>query len=59
MPIVIDEVVISINVDNKGGKGTPAGHGGTGDGGGEASKQQIVEECVERVMDILQQRDEP
>ena len=56
MPIVIDEVIISVNVDNK----------GTGVGGNTSRpamdkdiKQQIIEECVEQVMDIMRQQEEP
>jgi hypothetical protein len=56
MPIIIDEVVISINVENRNDKTSTT----VGQGGGQASaKQQIVEECVEQVMDILRQQQEP
>jgi hypothetical protein len=54
MPIVVEEVVISVEVTNEGagGPGTPAGGGAAGD------RQAIVEECVERVLEILRQREE-
>jgi hypothetical protein len=57
MPIVVDEVVISVDVGNEGGGGgrAPAGGGG---GGSEADRQQIVNECIERVLEILAQREE-
>lgn len=56
MPIIIDEVVISINVENRNDKASAT----VGQGGGQATaKQQIVEECVEQVMDILRQQQEP
>lgn len=52
MPIVVDEVVISVEVSNQ-------------DSGGAVStaeppekKEQLVEECVERVLEILRQKAE-
>jgi hypothetical protein len=52
VPVVVDEVVISVEVGNR-------------QAGGAASaapalqaKQQLVEECVERVLDILEQQKE-
>jgi hypothetical protein len=52
MPVVIDEVVISVEITNQ-------------DSGGVASsssvpleKQNIIDECVERILDILQQKAE-
>ncbi|WP_188708271.1 DUF5908 family protein [Neiella marina] len=53
MPLLIDEVVISIQVDNHqsgGASGRPTEL---------QNKQQIVAECVEQVMELLQQREEP
>jgi hypothetical protein len=56
MPIVIDEVVISINVENS----------ASGDKASAATlmqnaqiKQQLLEECVEQVMEMLRQKQEP
>ena len=50
MPVIIDEVVISIEVTN-------AASGGTATAPTEAdNKQAIISECVERVLDILQQK---
>lgn len=52
MPIVVDEVVISVEVANQGSGGsTPAG-------GGSEDRQAIVEECVERVIEILRRKEE-
>ncbi|GAA5216515.1 DUF5908 family protein [Corallincola platygyrae] len=53
MPIVIDEVVISVNVGNRasGGSNTRPSD--------SESKKQIIEECVEQVMEILKQQEEP
>ena len=53
MPIIVDEVVISVEVSNEasGGSATPPSALG--------ERQIIVAECVERVLDILAQRAEP
>lgn len=57
MPIVIDEVVISVEVEDR-----PAG--GTRSSAPNASpstpedKQALVAECVERVLEVLAQREE-
>ncbi len=52
MPIVVDEVVISVEVTNQ----------NSGDNSSEPSatedKQTIINECVERVLDILKQKEE-
>ena len=52
MPIIIDEIVITVDVSNK-------------DSGGSASappappqSQHVVEQCVERVLEILREREE-
>jgi len=52
MPIIVDEVVISVEVSNQasGGKTTPAP--------ATEDKQALVTECVERVLDILREREE-
>jgi len=57
MPLIVDEVVISVEVGNAeaGGSNAP--------GGGAAAqvedRQALVEECVARVLDILRDREEP
>ena len=56
MPIVVDEVVISVDVsnsDNAGGGKSPSGGGSS-----EGDRQQIVNEAVERVLQILAEREE-
>ena len=52
MPIVVDEVVISVEVSNQasGGAASPPS--------AEQDKQHLVDECVERVLDILRTREE-
>jgi hypothetical protein len=52
MPVIVDEVVISIEVTNQaaGGDATPASPG--------ENKQAIISECIERVLDILEQKGE-
>ena len=53
MPILVDEVVISVEVE-----GRPAGDTGGAPGSGSEDKQALVAECVERVLEILAQRQE-
>lgn len=52
MPIIVDEVVISVEVTNHASGGAaqapPAGQ----------ERQEIVAECVERVLDALRHREE-
>ena len=52
MPIIVDEVVISVEVTNQasGGSSTPAP--------ALQDKQTLVAECVERVLEILREREE-
>jgi len=52
MPVIVDEVVISVEVTNQ-------ASGGAASPPAPLSEQQaIVSECVERVLDILQQKTE-
>lgn len=53
MPIIVDEVVISIDVSNQAAGGAATRPSET------EEKQTLIEECVERVLDILEQRKEP
>ena len=52
MPIIVDEVVISVEVTNQASGGSTTPPSGTED------KQMLVAECVERVLDILREREE-
>ena len=61
MPIVIDEVLITVEVDNA-GTGGQAGAGAAPAAGSTPAatdKQALVAECVERVLDILAAQKEP
>lgn len=52
MPVIIDEVVISVEVTNQ----APGGAAGALSGGDE--RQAIINECVERVLEILREKGE-
>lgn len=52
MPVVVDEVVISVEVTNQAGGGAAAAPSTL------EEKQLLVNECVERVLDILKQKAE-
>ena len=60
MPIEIHELIITAAVSPKGGAGEKKAEGGGGGGGGAkgAPQKQVVEVCVEQVMDILQRKNE-
>lgn len=53
MPIIVDEVVISVEVGNpdSGGAATPPP--------ALEERQALVRECVEKVLEILREREEP
>jgi hypothetical protein len=53
MPVVVDEVVISVEV-----AGAAAGAPAAGAGAPASDPQALVAECVERVLDVLRQREE-
>ena len=53
MPIVVDEVVISVEVTNK-----ESGGGAAPPAEGAERRQAVVAECVERVLEILRERRE-
>ena len=52
MPIIIDEVVISVEVTNQDSGGASSASSSTED------RQALVNECVERVLEILKQKNE-
>ena len=52
MPIVVDEVVITVEVGNAaGGAATPSASA--------EDRQALIAECVERVLEVLRDRAEP
>jgi hypothetical protein len=53
MPVVVDEVVISVEV-----AGPQAGTQAAAPASAPQDRQALVAECVERVLDILRQREE-
>lgn len=62
MPIVVDEVVITVEVENQGAAAPSAPVASSTPGAGTtapADKQALVAECVERVLEILAERREP
>lgn len=52
MPIIVEEVVISVEVTN------PASGGGAPPPAATDDRQALVAECVERVLEILREREE-
>ncbi|HVY04711.1 MAG TPA: DUF5908 family protein [Burkholderiales bacterium] len=54
MPVIIDEIVISVEVTNQEAAAPPAAGGASP----ADDRQAIVSECVERVIDILERRQE-
>ncbi len=52
MPVIIDEVVITVEVTN------PDSGGASTSSSPPEEKQAIVSECVERVLEILKQKTE-
>jgi len=54
MPIIVDEIVISVEVSNQAAGGAGAGSAPSP----TRDKQNVVDECVERVLQILREREE-
>jgi hypothetical protein len=52
MPIIVDEVVISVEVSNQAAGGAASAPSSTD------AKQNVVSECVERVLEILREKEE-
>jgi hypothetical protein len=57
MPIIVDEVVISVEVGGGAVAGGSRG-GAPGAAMGPEEKAVLVAECVERVLDVLARREE-
>jgi len=53
MPIIVDEIVISVEVANQNpGIGAPSPSS-------SKDRQTVINECVERVLDVLKRKTEP
>jgi hypothetical protein len=53
MPVIVDEIVISVEVTNQeSGGAAPAG------GTPAEDRQALLSDCVERVLDILRRKEE-
>jgi hypothetical protein len=52
MPVIVDEVIISVEVTNQASGGAAPSASATED------KQAVIAECVERVLEILEQKAE-
>ena len=50
MPVIVDEVVISVEVSNQASGGAASTPSAT------EEKQTLISECVERVLEILEQK---
>jgi Family of unknown function (DUF5908) len=55
MPIIVDEIVISVELTNQEAGGAPAAAGGAL---AAAERQTLVNDCVERVLDVLARKEE-
>ncbi len=58
MPIVVDEVVITVDVRDERPAAPAAAAGAPPRGGSDGDRRQLVSECVERVLEILAEREE-
>lgn len=52
MPIVVDEVILSVEIGNQ------ESGGAAPEPAGPQDRQALVQECVERVLEILHEKDE-
>lgn len=55
MPVIVDEIVISVEVTNQEAGGAAASPAGPP---APLERQALVGECVERVLDVLRRREE-
>ena len=53
MPVIVDEIVISVEVTNQ-----EAGGAAPGAAPEPAERHALVSECVERVLDVLRRKEE-
>ncbi|MFZ4576315.1 MAG: DUF5908 family protein [Phycisphaerales bacterium] len=59
MPIIVEEVVISVEVTEEPARPAPGSSDRTPQASSASDRQAIVEECVERVLQILRDSQEP
>jgi len=52
MPVIVDEIIISVEVTN------PASGGASAAPSPTEGRQEIVQECVERVLEVLARQSE-
>lgn len=55
MPVIVDEIVISVEVTNQAAGGAAPAAGGAA---ATDERQAIVSECVERVLEVLERKEE-
>jgi len=55
MPIIVDEIVISVEVTSQAAAGAAPAAGG---GASMEEHHALVNECVERVLDVLSRKEE-
>ncbi len=58
MPIEIRELIVKATVDNNGAQNGPANAQNGGGGDAQASQEQLVNLCVEKVLEILKEKSE-
>ncbi|WCT10380.1 DUF5908 family protein [Mucilaginibacter jinjuensis] len=60
MPLEIRELHIKVTVNQpQGGEGTPAANGGGGgDKAAATDKEKVIKQCIEEVMDIINNKNE-
>lgn len=56
MPVIVDEILISVEVAGPPAGSAAATPGAAGDGA--AQQRALVSECVEAVLDVLRRREE-
>lgn len=57
MPLEIRELIVKATVDNNGSSGN-AGSSGSSGGNDTAGQEQIINLCVEKVLEILKEKTE-
>lgn len=58
MPLEIRELQINVTVNQQSGIAPDASSGGTQPGGGKFDKKELVNQCIEQVLEILANKKE-